>query len=459
MVLAVPLQLIAVFGSFGAHWTHMRGNNYTVGDFAREQTAIVRGIQEFVQSYQAMAAASARLAEHSILQAKNEAEGPGNSCGLTVGTGRGPRFELRMADRDTFSAFSHDIADKVKQLEALAEQAEGVRAGSVDAAVGRQVEFRHIVNQAKLFETDPLLEELRQSAVDRVQKGRGAIQVPSQRRGKTDSFTCPDAVLEHHLATVINAIDGLKPVPEAEFKNATDVRIGAALAWQRLLNSVFGGRSLMLDLVREWFGWPQQSRVGVTTAEELSGEDLGPLAVAFAVEVGLSLLFLFRRGTLPNHPGLSELRKLVAQGRDQIFDTVWAALGGNEARGAVRDVISRFTKFVGQSTLVIVPVYSNDPAVRLLHELMHVLVHVELAKLVSARGYLKPFLGLGWTEFRRLNALNHGAVRVYRMSAGDYLALILDAVHTTGHDQTRTITSDEGRSSATKALAIIAQRH
>jgi hypothetical protein len=30
-------------------------------------------------------------------------------------------------------------------------------AGSVDAAVKRQVEFRHIVNQAKLFETDPPL--------------------------------------------------------------------------------------------------------------------------------------------------------------------------------------------------------------------------------------------------------------------------------------------------------------
>jgi hypothetical protein len=105
VVLAVPLRLIAVFGSFGAHWTHMRGNNYTVEDFAREQTAIVRGIQEFVQSYQAMAAPSARLADHSILQAKNEDEGPGNSCGLTVGTGRGPRFELRMSDRDTFSAF------------------------------------------------------------------------------------------------------------------------------------------------------------------------------------------------------------------------------------------------------------------------------------------------------------------------------------------------------------------
>jgi hypothetical protein len=454
VVLAAPLQLIAVFVSFGAHWMHMRGDNYTVEDFKREQTAIVRGIQEFVQSYQAMAAASARLAEHSILEAKNEAEGPGNSCGMTVGTGRGPRFELRLSDRDTFSSFSHDIADKVKQLEVLAEQAEGVSAGSADAAVRRQVEFRRIVNQAKLFETDPLLREVRQSAADRVQKGRGTIQVPSQRRGKTETFTCPDAVLEHHLATVINAIDGLKKVPEAEFKNATDVRVGAVLAWQRLLNSAFGGQYLMLDLVREWFGWPQQSRGGVTTAEKLSGEDLGPLAVAFAVEVGLSLLFLFRRGALPNHPGLSELRKLVAQGRDHVFDSVWAALGGDDARGAVREVISRFTKFVGKSTLVVVPVYSNDPAVRLLHELMHVLVHVELAKLVSTGRSMKPILGLGWTDIRRFNALNHGAVRVYRMSAGDYLALILDAVHSTGPDQTRAITSNDGPLTATNALVV-----
>ena len=47
-VAAVPFQLIAVFGSFGAHWTHMRGSNYTVGEFEGEQTAIVRGIHEFV---------------------------------------------------------------------------------------------------------------------------------------------------------------------------------------------------------------------------------------------------------------------------------------------------------------------------------------------------------------------------------------------------------------------------
>jgi hypothetical protein len=32
---------------------------------------------------------------------------------------------------------------------------------------------------------------------------------------------------------------------------------------------------------------------------------------------------------------------------------------------------------------VVVPIYSNDPNVRLLHDLMHLLLDVELAKLVS----------------------------------------------------------------------------
>jgi hypothetical protein len=148
-----------------------------------------------VQSYQTMATASVRLAEHSVLQAKNEEEGLGDSCGVAVGTGRGPRFELRISDRDTFSAFSHDTGDKVKQLEALAEQAEAVNATSVEAGVARQAELRHIVNQAKLFETDPIQHELRQSAVERLQKGRGTIEAPSQRHGQIESFTCPDAVV------------------------------------------------------------------------------------------------------------------------------------------------------------------------------------------------------------------------------------------------------------------------
>jgi hypothetical protein len=55
--------------------------------------------------------------------------------------------------------------------------------------------------------------------------------------------------------------------------------------------------------------------------------------------------------------------------------------------------------------------------------------------------------------FHRLNALNHGAVGVYRMSAGDYLALILDAVPSKERDQARVVTGDGSQLSRTRALA------
>ncbi|SRR6266404_1929292 len=85
---------------------------------------------------------------------------------------------------------------------------------------------------------------------------------------------------------------------------------------------------------------------------------------------------------------------------------------------------------------------------------MHVSTHIELAKLVITGGYLRPILSLGWTVFHRLNALNHVAVRVYRMSAGDYLALILDAVPSKERDQARVVTCDGSQLSRTRALAV-----
>ena len=436
-LLAIPFQLVAIFGSFGAHWTHMRGDSHTVGDFEKSQTAIVRGIQNFVQSYQTMASASSALAQHSIVQAKNEADGPGDSCGAVAGTGRGPRFDLRMSDRDTFSGFNREVAAKVKQLEALAGRAETITAASVAEAMRQRTELRRIVNEAKMFETDPLLGQLRQSAQQRLQKGRSAIAMPPQKRGKggAASFTCPDPVLERHLSAVIDAIAGLKPVPEAEFKNASDVRVGATLAWQRLMNSVFGGQILVLRRDEQRDARQQQLRGNGEAVEKLSGEDIGPLAVALAVEFGLTLLFLFGGGALPSHPGLAELQELVGRRREQVFDKMWTALGGDEARGAVRRVLSRFTKFEDKSALVIVPVYSEDSAVQSLHQLMHVLCHVNLAKCIYTGQYMKGFFGFGWSEVRRADALAHGAVRVYRMTAVDYLALILDAVHGAGNEQ------------------------
>jgi hypothetical protein len=73
---------------------------------------------------------------------------------------------------------------------------------------------------------------------------------------------------------------------------------------------------------------------------------------------------------------------------------------------------------------------------------------------MSTGGYLKPILSLGWTAFHRLNALNHGAVRVYRMSSGDYLALILDAVPSNERDQAGVVTADESQMSTTRTLAV-----
>src|SRR5258708_34361405 len=79
---------------------------------------------------------------------------------------------------------------------------------------------------------------------------------------------------------------------------------------------------------------------------------------------------------------------------------------------------------------------------------MHVSTHIELAKLVITGGHLRPILSLGWTVFHRLNSLNHVAVRVYRMSAGDYLALILDAVPSKERAQAPVVTAMEANSLA-----------
>lgn len=439
VLLAIPFQLIAIFGSFGAHWTHMRGDSYTVRDFEKSQTAIIRGIQSFVQSYRTMANASAALADHSVTQARNEAEGPGNSCGMVAGMGRGPRFELRISDRDTFTAFNREIASKVKQLEALVVRAEAITVASVAAATEHRAELRRIVNEAKMFETDPLLPQLRQAAQQRLQKGRSAIEIPAQKRtkGSPASFTCPDPVLDRHLSAVIDAIGSMQPVPEAEFKDASDVRVGATLAWQRLMNSAFGGQILPLNREEQRDARRQQLRgAKADTTEKLTGDDIGPLAVSFAVEIGLTLLFLFGGGALPNHPGLAKLQELVARRRAQVFDKMWIALGGDEARGAVRRTLARFTKFEGKSALIVVPLYADDLDLQSLHQLMHVLTHVDLAKCIYTGEYMRRMFGFGWTKGRRVDALHQGPVRVYRMSSVDYLALILDAVHGAGHAET-----------------------
>lgn len=146
--IALPLQMLAVGASYGTHWTHMRGASETVGEYLGAQTAIIRGIRSFVQSYQSMAAATASLADHSEKQAKVEAE-TGTSCGSHAGAGKGPRHNLRMTDRATFSGFNAEISRRRKALEDLVERAEKATAATANDAIGRLGDLRRIVNEAK----------------------------------------------------------------------------------------------------------------------------------------------------------------------------------------------------------------------------------------------------------------------------------------------------------------------
>jgi hypothetical protein len=111
--------------------------------------------------------------------------------------------------------------------------------------------------------------------------------------------------------------------------------------------------------------------------------------VAIAVEAALTLLFLWGNGGMPQHPGLARLEQLVKRRREQIFDKMWVALGGNEARGAVRWALARFTKFENRCALIIVPVYSEDSDAQTLHQLMCVLTHVNLAKCIYTGRYMR----------------------------------------------------------------------
>lgn len=429
LILALPLQLLAIAASYGTHWTHMRGGSVTVEGFELSQTGIVRALQRFDQSDQFIAAAMAALTQHSEEQAKIEAQ-KGTSCGMNAGVGQGPRYELRMNDRAVFSEFNKQIAERRSRIRALVERAEQLTAQSADEAVAHRAELRRIVDEAKTFESDPLLSQLKDAVQQRLLKGRSAIAIPASIRSKAgaQTFTCPDSTLDRHLNAVIAAIQALKPVPEVDFEDARNPRVGFALALKRLITSLFGLK--LLPPTR-----PEQiaaRKADLSATTEVTGglrsEDIPPMIVAIVIEAGLTLMFAIGGGTLPIHPGLGELEELIKRKRKQVFDSVWKSFGGVEKRGTAREVMSRFTKFEGKCALVIVPIYSGRADVRLLHDLMTLLTHVHLAKCVyTGRSFARLFT-LGWTKPRRAEALNEGAVRIYRMTAVDYLTLLLDAV-------------------------------
>lgn len=438
LLIAVPLQILAVVASYGTHWTHMRGGSVTVDEFVSSQTTIVRGIRNFAQSYLAMANETAELAAHSEAQAKIEAE-TGKSCGTNAKVGKGPRYELRMADRDTYSSFNTEIGARAKQLNELVDRAEKANARSADEAINLVSDLRRIVNETKTFEADPLLAQLKQSVQKRLLKSKSPIEISPLSRAKQSAatFSCPDAALDRRLVAVLDAITALKPVAEVDVKDARDPRVGFAIALRRLATSVFGAKLLPLSRDEQTRVRRDELALKSGAQEGLRSEDIAPLIVAVVIEAALTLLFAVGGGSLPTHPGLIELADVINRRRQQVFDKIWVALGGTCEPGAVRRVISRFAKFEGTSALVVVPVYSGESDVQLLHDLMVVLAspRVRLAKCIYSGRHLASLFTFGWTTAQRENALNHGAVRIYRMSGVDYLALILDALQGAEHGE------------------------
>lgn len=407
----------------------MRGDSVTVEEFKAAQTDVVRPLESFKESNEYLASQSAALAHYSEEEAKIEAE-KGTSCGTSAGAKKGPRYALRMEDRDIFADLDKRITERRSEITALVDSAESLTAQSADQAIQHRPDLLRIIDKAKALQSDPLLAELKSVVQQRLLKGRGPIAIPMSMRfkGGPHTFTCPDATLDAHLNALIAAIDGVKPVPDVDFKDARNPQVGFALALKRLDTSLFGWKLLPpthAELVTEREA-ALSSRA--KSAEGLQGEDIAPLVVAIVIEAGLTLLFSIDGGTLPMHPGLKELEELVARKRKQVFDLVWTAFGGDKERGAARRAVSRFTKFEGSSALVIVPIYSERDDVQLLHHLMTVVTHVHLARRIYTGQSLAHLFTIGWTKALRANALGEGAVRVYRMSAVDYLALLLDAI-------------------------------
>jgi hypothetical protein len=453
LLLAVPLQALAVIASYGTHWTGMRGESVTIEGFENSQSGVVRALQEFDRSDEFVATSMASLAQHSEEQAKIEAT-RGGSCGVNAGVGQGPRFRLRMDDRANFSEFNKRVGERRSQIRALVERGEQITASSADEALANRTELRRIVDAAKSFENDPLVSQLKSAVEQRLLEGRSAIPIPPAQRSKSEaqSFACPDPTLDANLSAVLAAIAALKPVPEVEFEDAREARVGFALALKRMVTSLFGMKVLPATRPELVAARTAALSPAPEAADALVSEDIPPMVVAIVIEAGLTLLFAIGGGTLPIHPGLGELEELVKRERRRVFDAVWIAFGGNEKRGAARAAISRFTKFEGKSALVIVPIYSERPEVRLVHDLMCILAPVHLAKCVYTGRFLAPLFGLGWTRARRVDALCEGPVRVYRMTAVDYLALLLDAL--CGDSRPQSEASGAGKpASATKLLS------
>lgn len=427
LAFAIPLQALAALASYTTHWVHLNGDAETTGTFTQAQGTTIRGILAFAQSYRTVGDAMERLAQHSTEQARIEAT-QGTSCQPGAGTGRGPRYDLRMADAATFAEFRTQVAGRLTRIEDLAKRAEALSAGSGADAMAKLPALRRVVDEIKAVEADLLLPQLRAAAEQRLAKGRAPIAIPPAQRGadRATSFTCPDPRLDGHLTTVIEAIRALKPVPEIAVIDARDPREGAMLALQRLIGTLASGELPTLSMEALKKSRTRALAGGDPADGGLKPTDLTALGLAILVELMLLIAFLIGNRTHVDHPGLDPLARSLARERSRIFRRAWRKVGGRA--DGLAAILDRHMKHEHRATLLVVPLYTDDAEEQALHRMMELLVGVGLARRIYTGRALARAFTLGWPKSIRSSALRSGHVRVYRLDEQDHHALILDSL-------------------------------
>ncbi len=428
---AAPLQVLAILASFGTHWLGMLGGATTTEAFQTAIDGAQRGIGVYAVSYAVMQTETSALAAHSQAAAKVEETGGGNSCGEVAGNGRGPRYDLRESDKATFSEFDSEVRDRKAQVDQFVQRAEALTAGSADEAMARLVSLRNLVNEAKArFESDPLLEQIRKVADARTITGKGPIEIVPAKRAKSGAktFTCYDAELERRLEAVIAAIKNLKPLPEVNVPDYRNPNVGFPFALWRLAHmfwsldfSLPSREKLTADRVQALKGQDPQ-------AQQIHWRDATPLAVASGIELLLALLFYIGRDPFSRHPGVAKLAGVLERTDPAVFDAVLQALGGTSDPEAVRRAVDAHSKFERHHNWVFVPLYGDDNDARVLHITMEMLVAAHMARRAyTGRGFMARWYMRGWDPARRVR-LSKEAVRIYRMTAREYMAFVLDAL-------------------------------
>lgn len=423
LALAVVLQIAAATASYGTHYIGMRGAAVTVGQYGQAINNAQRNMGVFAGSYNYLVEQAIDLAAHSEKQAKIERE-TGKSCAADVAPGPGDRYQLRMSDMSTFVGYRTKLESRRDTLKSLVAQVQQLATNSADEAVARRLELNRLVNEAKTFEHDPLLAELRKVAQNRLQIGSGPIVRPGR-----PAFTCYDQALDLRLRSVIEAIANIKPIQDPNFSDGRDPRVGFMIAMNRLGKAIFGNSFAppsRPDLVK-------QRKKELANAESdpdaVTSEDLVPAAIAIAIEIALILLFMVGGSSHSTHPGLEGIEKdNRARRRRGVLYDLWKSLGGKGHPSTLLATLDRHAKHEGKNTLILVPLYREEPEMRVLHHLMCLLADPSrnLARLIYTGRRLSWLYAFGRSAEFKAYATNQGGIRVYRMSEADYRAVIRD---------------------------------